>query len=166
MKRIEILSPAGSFEALKAAIESGADAAYFGGQAFSARKNAVNLSNEEISEAVLFAHLRGAKLYVAVNTLMFDSELEGAFEFIKFCYEAGVDAVIVQDLGIARMVRRYFPDFPLHASTQMTIHNLSGAKLAQKMGFKRVVLSRELSLKEIEHISKNCDIELEVFVHG
>ena len=166
MSNIEILSPAGSFEALKSAIQSGADAVYFGGRAFSARKNAVNLSNEEIIEAVLFAHLRGAKLYVAVNTLMFDSELEGAFEFIKFCYEAGVDAIIVQDLGIARMVRKYFPDFPLHASTQMTIHNLSGAVLAEKMGFKRVVLSRELSLKEIEHISKNCNIELEVFVHG
>lgn len=166
MSNIEILSPAGSFEALKAAIDSGADAVYFGGRAFSARKNAVNLSDEEIKEAVKFAHLRGAKMYVAVNTIVFDNELSGAFEFIKFCYEEGVDGIIVQDLGLARMVKRYFPDFPLHASTQMTIHNLSGARLAKKMGFKRVVLSRELSLKEIAHISANCDIELEVFVHG
>lgn len=166
MSNIEILSPAGSFEALKAAINSGADAVYFGGRAFSARKNAINLSNEEITEAVAFAHLRGAKLYAAVNTLVFDTELETAFEFIKFCYESGVDGLIVQDLGIVKMVKKYFPDFPLHASTQMTIHNLSGALEAQKMGFKRVVLSRELSLKEIAHIAKNCSIELEVFVHG
>ncbi|MBQ6894007.1 MAG: U32 family peptidase [Clostridia bacterium] len=166
MNQIEILSPAGSFEALKAAIESGADAVYFGGRAFSARKNAVNLSNEEITEAVAFAHLRGAKLYAAVNTLMFDNELSDAFEFIKFCYEAGVDALIVQDLGLVNILRRYFPDFPIHASTQMTIHNLSGAIAAKKMGFKRVVLSRELSLNDISHIAANCDIELEVFVHG
>ncbi len=166
MDNIEILSPAGSFEALKSAIDSGADAVYFGGRAFSARKNAVNLSNEEITEAVRYAHLRGAKLYAAVNTLVFDTELSSAFEFIKFCYEAGVDALIVQDLGIVQMVKEYFPDFKIHASTQMTIHNLSGAMQAKKLGFTRVVLSRELSLDEISYIAKNADIELEVFVHG
>ncbi len=166
MDNIEILSPAGSFEALKSAVDSGADAVYFGGKAFSARKNAVNLSDEEIKEAVSYAHLRGAKLYAAVNTLVFDSELEPAYNFIRFCYEAGVDALIIQDLGLVRLVKKYFPDFPLHASTQMTIHNLSGALAAQKNGFKRVVLSREISLDEIRHIADNTDIELEVFVHG
>ncbi len=166
MKTIEILSPAGSFEALVAAVDSGADAVYFGGRAFSARKNAINLSDDEITEAVKYAHLRGAKLYAAVNTLVFDDELEDAFEFIKFCYEAGVDALIVQDLGLVKLIKKYFPDFRIHASTQMTIHNLAGAKLAQKMGFSRVVLSRELSLDEIRFIAQNTDIELEVFVHG
>lgn len=166
MKSLEILSPAGSFEALKAAIDSGADAVYFGGKALSARKNAVNLSNEEIIEAVRYAHLRSAKLYAAVNTLVFDTELKQAFDFIKFCYTSGVDGIIVQDLGIAHMVKKYFPDLRMHASTQMTIHNLQGAREAQKLGFSRVVLSRELSLKEISYIAQNCDIELEVFVHG
>lgn len=163
---IEILSPAGSFEAFKSAIDSGADAVYFGGRAFSARKNAVNLSNDEIIEAAIYAHLRGAKLYAAVNTLMSDSELSEAFDFIKFCYEAGVDGVIVQDLGLARIVKKYFPDFRMHASTQMTIHNLAGALEAKKLGFSRVVLSRELSFEDIKYIAQNCDIELEVFVHG
>ena len=166
MKNIEILSPAGSFEALTAAIDSGADAVYFGGRAFSARKNAINLSDDEIIEAVKYAHLRGAKLYAAVNTLIFDNELESAFEFIKFCYEAGVDALIIQDLGLAKLVKKHFPDFRMHASTQMTVHNLAGASLAQKMGFSRVVLSRELSLDEIRLIAQGTDIELEVFVHG
>lgn len=166
MDKIEILSPAGSFEALKAAVDSGADAVYFGGKAFSARKNAVNLSDSEIKEAVDYAHLRGAKLYAAVNTLVFDSELAAAFDFIKLCYESGVDALIIQDLGILRLVKKYFPDFTIHASTQMTIHNLGGAVEAKKLGFKRVVLSREISLDEIRHIADNIDIELEVFVHG
>ncbi|MBR3934356.1 MAG: U32 family peptidase [Clostridia bacterium] len=164
--KLEILSPAGSFETLKAAVDSGADAVYFGGRLFSARKNAVNLSDEEIKEAVKYAHLRGAKLYVAVNTLIFDNELEDSFNFIKFCYESGVDAVIVQDLGVLRIIKKYFPDFPVHASTQMTIHNLSGVLQAQKMGFSRVVLSRELSFEDIKYIAQNSDIELEVFVHG
>ncbi len=166
MNNIEILAPAGSIEALKAAVDSGADAVYFGGRAFSARKNAVNLSDDEITEAVRYAHLRGTKLYAAVNTLVFDSELDRAFEFIKFCYEAGVDALIIQDMGLVRMVRKYFPDFPMHASTQMTVHNLAGALAAEKMGFKRVVLSREISLDEIRLIAQKSKIELEVFVHG
>ncbi len=163
---IEILSPAGSLEALKAAVCSGADAVYFGGKALSARRNAVNLSDEEIIEAVSYAHLRGVRLYAAVNTLVFDNELSSAFEFIKFCYEAGVDALIVQDLGLARMIREHFPDYPLHASTQMTVHNLSGVRVAESLGFKRVVLSRELGLEQIRHIAENTDLELEVFVHG
>jgi len=166
MSSIEILSPAGSFEALKAAVDSGANAVYFGGRAFSARKNAVNLSNDEILKAVSYAHLRGAKLYAAVNTLMFDNELNLAFEFIKFCYEANVDAIIVQDLGLAHIIKKHFPDFRMHASTQMTIHNLSGVLEAQKLGFSRVVLSRELSFEDIKYIAQNTDMELEVFVHG
>ena len=163
---IEILAPGGSFDALKSAIDSGADAVYFGGSRFGARTNAVNLTNEQITEAVRYAHLHGARLYVTVNTLVSDDELSDAFEFIKFCYNEGVDAVIVQDLGIVNMIKSHFPSMRIHASTQMTIHNLSGVLQAQKMGFDRVVLSRELSLKEIKYIADNSNIELEVFVHG
>ncbi|MBQ4527890.1 MAG: U32 family peptidase [Clostridia bacterium] len=164
--KLEILAPGASFIALKAAIDSGADAVYFGGAKFGARANAINLSNDEISEAVVYAHLRGAKLYVTVNTLIGDSELEDAFEFLKFCYEAGVDAVIVQDLGIAQIIKKHFPKMKLHASTQMTIHSLEGVLQAEKLGFDRVVLSRELSFEEIKYIAQRCHAELEVFVHG
>ena len=163
---LEILAPGASLGALKTAIDSGADAVYFGGSKFGARANAINLSNEEIVEGVNYAHLRGVKLYVTVNTLIADSELEESFEFLKFCYEAGVDAVIVQDIGIAKIVKNYFPKMKLHASTQMTIHNLEGVLQAEKLGFDRVVLSRELSLDEIKYIAHRCHAELEVFVHG
>jgi len=163
---IEILAPGGSFVSLKSAIDSGADAVYFGGSRFGARANAVNLSKEDISEAVRYAHLRGVKLYVTVNTLVTDDELEECFDFLKFCYEEGVDGVIVQDFGIVNMIKQYFPLFRLHASTQMTVHNLDGVLQAQEMGFDRVVLSRELSMNEIKYIAENSDAELEVFVHG
>ncbi len=165
-KSIELLAPGGSLLCVKSAIDSGADAVYFGGSRFGARTNAVNLTNEEIIEAIEYAHLRFAKLYVTVNTLISDSELCDVFEFLKFCYTQGVDGVIVQDLGVLNMIKSHFPDFRIHASTQMTIHNLKGAQTAYEMGFNRVVLSRELSLEEIKHISSNCPIELEVFVHG
>ena len=164
--KFEILSPAGSFDTLVCAVNNGADAVYIGGQSFSARKNAVNFSNEEILSAVRYAHLHNAKVYVTLNTLVADSELKEAYDFTAFCYRAGVDALIIQDLGILHMVRSYFPDFEIHASTQMTVHNAAGARLAKEMGFKRVVLSRELSFEEIKKISRSVDIELEVFVHG
>ncbi len=165
-KKIEILAPGGSFKSLLTAIDSGADAVYFGGMRFGARANAANLSNDEIVQAVKYASLRGAKLYVTVNTLADDSELPEVFEFLKFCYVSGVDGVIVQDMGIVNMIRTHFPDFRLHASTQMSIHNLDGVLQAQRMGFDRVVLSRELSFDEIKYIADNSDVELEVFVHG
>ncbi len=166
MRQFEILSPAGSLETLICAVNNGADAVYIGGREFSARKNAVNFSKEDIQEAVRYAHLYDAKVYVTVNTLVYDSEFKGFYEFIKFLYSAGVDALIIQDLGVLSMVKRCFPDFEVHASTQMTIHNISGARLAKELGFKRVVLSRELTFDEIKNISDNVDIELEVFVHG
>jgi len=165
-KPIEILAPGGSLACLKSAIDSGADAVYFGGSRFGARTNAVNLSNDEIIEAVEYAHLRFARLYVTVNTLVSDAELSDVYDFINFCYTAGVDGVIVQDLGVFNIIKTHFPDLRVHASTQMTIHNLAGAQTAYELGFDRVVLSRELSLEEIKHISANCPIELEVFVHG
>lgn len=163
---IEVLSPAGDFETFKSAVNNGADAVYLGGKLFSARKNAVNFSNEELIQAVKYAHLKNVKVYVTLNTLVLDAELEGVFEFIKFCYEINIDALIIQDLAVLKIVKTYFPDFPCHASTQMTISSLEGAVFAKNMGFSRVVLARELSFDEIKYISENCDIELEVFVHG
>lgn len=165
-KNMEILSPAGNIETLKAAISNGADAVYVGGKNFSARKNAVNFSNEELAEAVKFAHLHDAKVYATFNTLIHDSELSEAFEFAKFLYEIGIDALIVQDFGLVRLIKTHFPDFEIHASTQMTLHNADGVKAAEKLGFKRVVLSRELSFDEIKSIEEKTDAELEVFVHG
>ena len=164
--KIEILSPAGSYDAFVCAVKSGADAVYMGGQCFNARKNAANFSDEEIVSAVRFAHLHSVKVYVTLNTLVSDSELGEVYDFIEFLYNAGVDALIIQDLAVLSIVKRYFPDFEVHASTQMTVCNLEGASLAKEMGFKRVVLSRELTFDEIKNIAENVDIELEVFVHG
>lgn len=163
---LEILVPAGTPEALKVAVNSGADAVYLGGSNFSARANAVNFNNEQLSDGIVYAHIRGVKVYVALNTLIEDTKLSEAFEFAKFCYEAGVDALIVQDLGVLSMLRQCFPDLKLNASTQMTIHNLKGVKAAEKVGFSRVVLSRELSENEIAEICKNSKAEIEVFAHG
>lgn len=162
----EILSPAGDKECLAAAINCGADAVYLGGTVFSARANAANFDNSALADAVRCAHLHGVKVYVALNTLILNSEIEKAFDFIKFCYTIGVDALIVQDLGIAYIIGKYFPDFRIHASTQLTVHSLGGVINAAKIGFKRVVLSRELSYDEIKHITENTDTEIEVFVHG
>ncbi len=164
--KLEILAPGGSLACIKTAIDSGADAVYFAGQNFGARTNAVNLTNEEITEAVSYAHIRGAKLYVTVNTLIGEDSLESVYEFIKFCYISGIDAVIVQDFGIVNMIKTYFPDMKIHASTQMTVHNIEGVLKASEMGIDRVVLSRELSFDEIRSICEKSPIELEVFVHG
>ncbi len=163
---MEILSPAGNLDTLICAINNGADAVYIGGMNFSARKNAVNFTNDDIVSAVRYAHLYGCRVYVTVNTLVSDSQLREVYSFIKFLFETGVDALIIQDLGILNMVRRCFPDFEIHASTQMTIHNIAGARMAKNLGFKRVVLARELTFEEIRKISEAVDIELEVFVHG
>ena len=151
----EILSPAGSLDTLICAVNNGADAVYIGGQCFSARKNAVNFTNDEIVSGIKYAHLYESKVYVTVNTLIGDSEFDELYSFIAFLYEAGADALIIQDLGVMKLVRECFPDFPIHASTQMTIHNIEGARFAKELGFSRVVLSRELTFDEIKNISKN-----------
>lgn len=163
---MELLAPAGDMECLKAAVINGADAVYAGGMQFSARQGAGNLSNDEIIEAVRFCHAYGAKLYIAFNILVRNDEMKKALDYASFLYGAGVDALIVQDLGLAKRIRENYSDFDLHASTQMTVHNIEGVNLFYSLGFKRVVLSRELSLKEIEHISQNTDAEIEVFGHG
>jgi putative protease len=164
-KKPEILAPAGSFEALRAAVLCGADAVYLGGKDFSARANASNFGLPEIVEAVRFAHLRGVKIYVAANTLIFDSEREKFTAFCKDCAEAGVDAFIVCDIGGAEIIKNTVKGVVLHASTQMTVTDRGGAKLLQKNGFHRVVLARELDRNLIKSIA-DSGIETEVFVHG
>ncbi|MBR3971436.1 MAG: U32 family peptidase, partial [Ruminococcus sp.] len=164
--KIEILAPAGSQESLIAAVRSGADAVYLGAKDFSARASAQNFSKDELKEAIAYCRVRGVKTYLTVNTLMFDEEIEKAVNLITDAYLSGIDAVITQDIGLARILRKHLPDLRLHGSTQMSVHTPSGAKALYEMGFSRVVLSRELSFEEIKEIRNACDIELEVFVHG
>ncbi len=163
---IEILAPAGSFETLVAAVRCGANAVYLGTKAFNARQNATNFSLEELKNAVDYAHKRGVKIYITLNTLVSDSELESAGDEIINCINCGADAFIVQDLGIASLVKEICPEMPIHASTQMSVQTVEGIEELKKMGFSRIVLPRELSENEIKNISRHCDIELECFVHG
>lgn len=166
MNRPELLAPAGSFEGVRAAVQSGADAVYLGFGTFNARRGAKNFTREEMAEAIRYCRARGVKTNVTFNILALDRELEAAMEDVRFLNEAGADALIVQDLGVARLIREHAPDLPLHASTQMTIHNLDGALAAKKLGFSRVVLSRECTLEQIREITARAGVETEVFVHG
>ncbi len=163
---MELLAPAGSRESLVAAVESGADAVYLAGNMFGARAYASNFDEDGLREAVSFAHLRGVSVHVTVNTIVDDSELPQLAAYFRFLYEIGADAALIQDLGAAKLARAVAPDLPLHASTQMTVHNLEGVRALQELGFSRVVLSRELSLKDIRYICANCDAEIETFMHG
>jgi len=163
---VELLAPAGSRESLAAAVESGADAVYLAGNMFGARAYASNFDEEGLREAIHFAHLRGVHVHVTVNTIVDDTELPRLADYLRFLYEAGADALLIQDLGVARLARAIVPDMPLHASTQMTVHNLEGVLALQALGFSRVVLSRELSLKDIRYICSNSDVEIETFMHG
>lgn len=166
MKKIELLSPVGDFECLKAAVQNGANSVYFGATNFNARASAANFDLTNLKEAIAYAKLRGVNTHLTLNTLIKDTEFEDAVLLAKKAYEFGIDAIIVQDLGLARFLIKTFPDLPIHASTQMTVHNLEGALEAQKLGFKRVVLSRELSLEEIQYICSNTNVEIETFIHG
>ncbi len=163
---IELLSPVGDFECLKVAVQNGADSVYFGANLFSARAFAHNFDEAELKKAIEYAKLRGVKTNLTLNTLIKDNEFDDAIKLASKAYEFGIDAIIIQDLGLAKKLIELFPDLPMHGSTQMTIHNLNGALKLQELGFKRVVLSRELSLTEIEYICKNTSIEIECFVHG
>ena len=162
----EILAPVGGKEQLIAAVRSGANAVYLGAKNFNARRNASNFEDFELPEIVSYCHARNVKVHVVLNTLVMDSEIPALMEEIKNVALSGADAVIVQDLAVAKLVREICPSMEMHASTQMTVHDLAGALEAQKLGFKRAVLSRELSLDEIKYISERTDIELEAFVHG
>lgn len=162
----ELLAPAGSFEALVAAVEGGADAVYVGGKRFGARAFAKNFDNEELTRAVRYCHLHGVKLYVTVNTLVLDLEMKEVVEYAAFLWKIGVDALIIADLGAIREIRRYVPLLPLHASTQMSAHNSLGADEAFNLGCERVVLARECSLADITEITEKSKPEIEVFLHG
>lgn len=160
----ELLSPAGNMECLKAAVLNGANAVYLGGKSFGARAYAGNFSDEEMIEAVKYAHLYGVKIYVTVNTIIYNNEIHELMEYIKYLYSIGVDALIMQDIGIISLVRRVLPDMEIHASTQCHNHNNDGIRLLKELGVTRIVLDREMSLEEIEKI--DVDIEKEVFIHG
>lgn len=164
--QVELLAPCGSIEALKQAIINGCDACYLAGNHFGARAYANNFSNDELIEAIKLAHLYNVKVYVTVNTLIYDYEFQKAMAYIDFLYNNDVDAVIIQDIGLLKNVRKYYPDLDVHASTQMTIHNKFGAELLAKEGVKRVVLARECSIDEIKQINQEVNIETEIFVHG
>ena len=162
---IELLAPAGSWEALEAAVNAGADAVYMGGKAFGARAYASNFDEEQMARAVYFAHMHHVRLYITVNTLVDDSELSELAEYLRFLNNVGIDGIIVQDLGVIRLAQKIVPELPLHASTQMTITNSSGVDFAVSVGMERSVLARELSLKEIEAACSR-GTEIETFIHG
>ena len=162
----ELLAPAGSFEALRAAVQNGADAVYLGYGDFNARRNAKNFTREEFLDAVTYCHARNVRVYLTMNTLLFDRELEGAAAVAALANEAGVDALLVQDLGVLQMVRAAAPDLPLHASTQMSVHNADGARMARDLGLSRVVLAREMTREQIAAVCAIEGLEVEVFVHG
>ena len=163
---MELLSPAGNFESLKAAILGGCDAVYLGGKLFGARAFSNNFNNDELIEAIKYAHLYGIKVYVTVNTLIYENEADKFMNYVDFLYKNNVDALIIQDIGMMDLIRKTYPLLELHASTQMHIHNLDGVKLIENLGLKRVVLARETPISLIEEIKKNTSIEIEVFVHG
>ncbi len=167
--RVEVLSPVGSAESLEAAVRAGADAVYMGAKHFSARRNAENFDNDALKSAVEYCHIRGVKVYLTLNITVKQSELDDAISTARQAYNAGVDALIVQDLGIAELIHKAFPSLPLHASTQMTVHSPSALPILKKLGFNRVVLAREMSKKEIGVFcteAKKYGIEVELFVHG
>lgn len=163
---VELLAPAGSREALVAAVENGANAIYLAGNAFGARAYASNFDREALREAIHFAHLRNVAIHVTVNTIVADEEMGPLRDYLRFLYEAGADAVLVQDLGVARVAHETVPNLPLHASTQMSVSSLEGVRALAELGFTRVVLARELSLKEIRHICAHAPVEIETFMHG
>ena len=163
---MELLAPAGSMEALRAAVCNGADAVYLGADTFNARINARNFSAADLQEAVVYCHVRGVKVHLTLNTLVLDREMPRAAELIRLAASCGVDAFIVQDLGMVSLCRQLAPDMPIHASTQMSIHSLEGVMEAAALGCSRVVLARELPAEEIAHICKKSPVEIEVFVHG
>lgn len=165
-KKIELLAPAGSWEAMEAAVNAGADAVYFSGVSFGARQYAVNFGEEEMKKAVFFAHMHRVRLYVTVNTLVDNSEKKELADYLVFLNNIGIDGIIVQDMGVINLAKRIVPELPLHASTQMTVTNSEGVNFAEKAGMERAVLARECSLAEIKDICEKTNIEIEVFIHG
>ena len=163
---VELLAPAGTKEAFLAAVENGANAIYLAGKMFGARAYASNFDADELADVIRYAHLKNVQVHVAVNTIVDNNEFRKLRDYLMFLYEAGADAVLVQDLGAARLAKDVVPNLPLHASTQMTVHNLAGVQALEKIGFSRVVLARELSIAEIQYICRHSRAEIECFMHG
>ena len=166
MDNVELLSPVGEWDSLVAAIQNGANAVYFGANEFNARMNSKNFDRQALKEAIKYAKLRNVKTNLTLNILIKNNEFEKAMDLVEFAYKSGIDAIIVQDLGLASRIIKRFPDLDVHSSTQMTVYNLKGVQEIERLGFKRCVLARELSIDEIKHICKNSNIEIEVFIHG
>ncbi len=166
MKKMELLAPAGNFDCLIAAVQSGADAVYLSGKSFGARSFADNFDLDTLEKAVDYCHLRNVKVYVTVNTLVLDDEIKELCDYLRFLSRIGTDAIIVQDVGVVKIAAEIVPKLPIHASTQMTVHNIEGVKTLERIGIKRIVLSREVSLENIKKISDATNAELEVFAHG
>ena len=163
---VELLSPAGEINSFKSAIENGANAIYMGTSSHNARIMASNFSIEEYIDCIHYAHIRNVKVYLTLNTLVYDNEIESAMKLLIELYSHGLDGVIIQDIGIFNVIKNVLPEIEIHASTQMSVHNLKQVKYLEELGFSRVVLAREMTIPEIEHICKNSNIEIEVFVHG
>lgn len=166
MKNIELLSPAGSFESVKAAVSAGCDAIYIGGSKYSARAYAETSTYDNIDDSIRYAKENGKKVYVTVNTILKNQELKDLFLYTDKLADLNVDAFIIQDMGVAKLLKERYKNIDLHASTQTTVCSIDGVRLLERFGFKRVVLARELSLEEIKYIKDNTDMEIEVFVHG
>lgn len=162
----ELLVPAGDFDCVRAGVQNGADCIYFGANMFSARASAKNFSLEELQNAIEYCKIRNVKTNLTINTLLTDSEFQDAVTLAEHAYKFGIDAIIVQDLGFAKYLIDNFPGIEIHGSTQMSVHNLEGVLELEKLGFSRVVLSREVPINEIEYIRNNCNIDLEIFIHG
>lgn len=166
MNNVELLSPVGEWDSLVAAVQNGANAVYFGANEFNARMNSKNFDREMLKKAIEYAKLRNVKTNLTLNILIKNNEFEAAMNLVEYAYNCGIDAIIVQDLGLAKEIIRTFPDLDVHSSTQMTIYDLEGVQKIQELGFKRCVLARELSIEEIKNICSNTSLEIEVFIHG
>ena len=164
--RPELLAPVGSIDALYAAIEAGCDAVYLSGKKYGARVFASNFSDIELIDAIKYSHLYGVKVYVTVNTIIYEEEVNDFIDYVDFLHSNNVDAIIMQDIGMVDLVRKLYPNLEIHISTQMHVHNLEGVKFFEKLGLKRVVLARETSIETIKNIKKNSNVDIEVFVHG
>jgi putative protease len=166
MKKVELLAPAGDFKALRAAVMSGADAVYLGGNRFGARAFAHNFDDDEMIKAINYAHLYGVKIYVTMNIIVYENEIDDFIDYITFLYKNGVDAIILQDFGMLHLIRNILPELEIHASTQMHIHNEEGVMRLKKLGVKRVVLARETSIEMVRQIKANTGMDIEMFAHG
>lgn len=165
-RKVELLAPAGSFDSLTATINAGADAVYIGGNKFGARAYANNFDQDEVIKAIDYAHIHERKLYLTVNTLLKNKEMKELYAYLLPYYQAGLDGVIIQDMGVFHLLKKHFPELPIHASTQMTVTGVEGAKLLENLGFERVVTAREMNLEEIKQIHDETNIEIESFIHG